>query len=100
MDKVKKDSLVMVITAAEKLGFHSQFKVNGKNMISLKTDIRFHSNEVRIVHFYRFEGASNLEYTSIIYIIECDNGEKGTLVDGFDTTTETANFMLNVKNQE
>ncbi len=69
-------------------------------MISLKKDIRFHSNEVRIVHYYRFEGASNPEYTSIIYIIECNNGEKGNLVDGFDTTTETANFMLNVKNQE
>jgi hypothetical protein len=66
-------------------------------MISLKKDIRFHSNEVRIVHYNRFEGASNPEYTSII---ECNNGEKGNLVDGFDTTTETANFMLNVKNQE
>jgi hypothetical protein len=36
-----------------------------------------------------------------MYAIECNNGEKGTLVDGYGTTadTDTANFMLNVKNK-
>ncbi|WP_158728227.1 MULTISPECIES: hypothetical protein [unclassified Flavobacterium] len=69
-------------------------------MVSLKTENQFRSNEVRIVHFYRFEGASNPEYSSIIYIIECNTGERGTLVDGYGTTSDTTNFMLNVKNQE
>jgi hypothetical protein len=34
-----------------------------------------------------------------MYALECNNGEKGTLVDGYGTTadTDTANFMLNVK---
>nr|WP_315250654.1 hypothetical protein [uncultured Flavobacterium sp.] len=100
MEKVNMDSLVVVMDAVEKLGFYSQFEVNGKSMVSLKTDNHFQSNEVKIVHFYRFEGESNPEDSSIMYAIECYNGEKGTLVDGYGTAsdTNTANFMLNVKN--
>ena len=102
MDKVNMDSLVVVLDTLEKLGFHSQFAINGENMVSLKTNNQFQSNEVKIVHFYRFEGESNPDDSSIMYAIECKTGEKGTLVDGYGTTadTDTANFMLNVKNKE
>ena len=100
MEKVNMDSLVTELAKVEKLGFHSQFEVNGKNLVSLKTNKHFLSNEVKIVHFYRFEGESNPEDSSIMYAIEGNNGEKGTLVDGYGTAadSETANFMLNVKN--
>lgn len=100
MDKVNMDSLVTVLAKVEKLGFHSQFEVNGKNMVSLKTAEHFLYNEVKIVHFYRFEGESNPDDNSILYAIESNNGEKGTLVDGYGPAadTDTGNFMINVKN--
>lgn len=68
-------------------------------MVSLKTDKHFLPQELKIVHFYRFEGESNPEDSSIMYAIEGSNGEKGTLVDGYGTVadTETANFMFKVK---
>jgi hypothetical protein len=66
----------------KKLGFHSQFEVNGKNMVSLKTDNLFQSNEVKIVHFYRFEGESNPDDSSM-YALNAITG-KGTLVDGWN----------------
>lgn len=99
MDKVNMDSLVTVLAKVEKLGFHSQFEVNGKNMVSLKTGKHFLSHEVEIVHFYRFEGESNPEDSSILYAIEGNDGEKGTLVDGYGTAADpdTANFMLKVE---
>ncbi len=56
MEKVNMDSLVTVLAQVEKLGFLSQFEVNGKNLVSLKTNTHFLANEVKIVHFYRFEG--------------------------------------------
>jgi hypothetical protein len=100
MEKVNMDSLVRVLAAVEELGFYSQFEVNGKNLVSLKTDNHFQSDEVKIVHFYRFEGESNPDDSSIMYAIECNTGEKGTLVDGYGTAadSETANFMRNVEN--
>ena len=93
------DSLVTVLAKVEKLGFHSQFEVNGKNLVSLKTNKHFLSNEVKIVHFYRFEGESNPEDSSIMYAIKGNNGEKGTLVDGYGTAADpdTASFIRNVK---
>ena len=99
MEKVNMDSLVTVLAKVEKLGFHSQFEVNGKNLVSLKTDKLFLPEEVKIVHFYRFEGESNPEDSSIMYAIEGNDGEKGTLVDGYGPAadSETANFMLKVE---
>lgn len=100
MDKVNMDSLVIVLAKVEKQGFLSQFEVNGKNLVSLKTNKHFQSDEVKIIHSYRFEGESNPEDSSIMYAIEGNTGEKGTLVDGYGTAadTDTANFMLKVKN--
>lgn len=100
MEKVNMDSLVTVLATVEKLGFYSQFEVNGKNLVSLKTNKHFLPNEVKIVHFYRFEGESNPEDSSIMYAIESNNGEKGTLVDGYGPAAdpETASFIINVKN--
>lgn len=102
MKKTNMDSLVTVMASVEKLGFHSQFEVNGKNLVSLKTKKYFLSNEVKIIHCYRFEGKSNPDDSSIMYAIECNNGEKGTLVDGYGPTAnlETANFMAAVKSIE
>lgn len=99
MEKINMDSLVIVLAKVEKLGFRSQFEVNGKNLVSLKTNKHFLSNEIKIIHFYRFEGESNPDDSSIMYAIECKDGEKGTLIDGYGTAadTETTNFMLNVK---
>ncbi|MBC7588717.1 MAG: hypothetical protein H7178_10220 [Chitinophagaceae bacterium] len=99
MEKANMDSLVTVLFAVEKLGFHSQFKVTGENLVSIKSGNHSLANEVKIVHFYRFEGESNPDDSSILYAIESNNGEKGTLVDGYGTAadTETANFIRNVK---
>ena len=98
MEKVNMDSLVTVLAEIEKLGFRSQFEVNGKYLVSLKTDKHFLPEEVKIIHFYRFEGESNPDDSSIMYAIETNNNEMGTLVDGYGTTAdaETAAFILKV----
>ncbi|OCB78519.1 hypothetical protein [Flavobacterium crassostreae] len=98
MEKTNMDSLVTVLAAVEKLGFQSQFEVNGKNLVSLKTDQHFLSTEVKIAHYYRFEGESSPDDSSIMYAIECNTGEKGTLIDGYGPSAnlETANFITTV----
>jgi hypothetical protein len=39
MEKVNMDSLIIVLAKIERLGFMSQFEVNGKSLVSLKTNI-------------------------------------------------------------
>ena len=89
------DSLVTILAYVENLGFTSQFEVNGKTLISLKTNNHFEPEQIKIVHFYRFEGDSSQDDSSIMYAIETDNNEKGTLIDGYGTAsdTSTADFM-------
>lgn len=98
MEKVNMDSLVTVLAEIENLGFTSQFEVNGKSLVSLKTDHHFTPDQIKITHFYRFEGESNPEDSSIMYAIETNTDEKGTLVDGYGTAADpaTADFMCKV----
>jgi hypothetical protein len=51
------------------------------------------------MHFYRFEGESNPSDSSIVYALESSDGEKGTLVDGYGTSSDThvTHFMQQVK---
>ncbi|WP_051224300.1 hypothetical protein [Flavobacterium tegetincola] len=95
MEKIKMDSLITVLAYVEKLGFTSQFEVNGDLLTSLKTKKNYKPKQIKIVHFYRFEGASRQDDSSIMYAIETDDNEKGTLVDGYGTTSDsaTADFM-------
>ncbi|NRS88445.1 hypothetical protein HNQ02_001359 [Flavobacterium sp. 7E] len=95
MGKIKMDSLITVLADVEKLGFTSQFEVNGEILTSLKTNKKYMPKQIKIVHFYRFEGASSQDDSAIMYAIETDDNEKGTLVDGYGTTadTATADFM-------
>lgn len=98
MEKVNMDSLVTVLAEIENLGFTSQFEINGKTMVSLKTDNHYMPDQIKIVHFYRFEGESNPEDSSIMYAIETHDKEKGTLVDGYGIASDSAttDFMCKV----
>ena len=93
-------SLVTILAEVEKLGFKSQFKVNGNYLHSLQTKNNFLANQVKIVHFYRFEGESNPDDNAILYAIQTMNNEKGTLTDGYGISadSETAAFTRKVKN--
>lgn len=94
------DSLVTILAEVEKMGFLSQFEVTGNTLASLKTGSHFLPDEIRVVHFYRFEGESNPDDSSILYAIEADGCEKGTLVDGYGAMadSETAAYMVKVRN--
>ena len=98
MEKINMDSLVTVLADVEKRGFKIQFKVREEKLISLKTKNSFFPNEVKIIHFYRFEGESNPDDSSILYAIQTNDGEKGTLVDGYAISADaaTAAFVLKI----
>ena len=100
MKKINMDSLVTVLASVEKRGFTTQFQVKEAGLHSLKTNQHFRPDQVKISHFYRFEGESNPDDSSILYAIETTDGEKGTLVDGYGTTSDSAtgSFIEKVDN--
>lgn len=94
------DSLVTVLASVEKMGFTTQFEVKSTLLHSIKTNYSYAPDQVKISRFFRFEGESNPDDSAIMYAIETNNGEKGTLVDSYGAAADSAiaNFIHNVKN--
>jgi hypothetical protein len=65
-------------------GYTEDYKVNeSSQLVSLRDEKNYSPDEVHIVNFYRFEGASDPADNSILYVIETDDGKKGTLIDAY-----------------
>jgi hypothetical protein len=81
-------------------GYTDDFKAVDTGLKSLRTDKIFKPDEVRIVNYYRFEGSSDPDDMSILYVIETNDGSKGTLVDAYGPYADAAvsNFILQVEN--
>jgi hypothetical protein len=68
----------------------------------IETNETFAPANITIDEFHRFEGATDYEDMSIIYVIETDNGIKGTITDAFGTyaNTELGEFLKQVHMKE
>ncbi len=85
------DSMKTMSSCTRKLskdGFTVQFKAHKRGLESLDTNKIFEPKDVKIVNFYRFEGESDPSDNAILYAIETNNGEKGTLVDAYGVYTD------------
>lgn len=93
-------SLQACLAKMSATGFTEDFKATDDGLISLRTDKVYSPEEVKIVNFYRFEGASDPDDTSILYAIEANDGVKGTLVDAYGAyaSPEVNQFILAVEN--
>jgi hypothetical protein len=82
-------TLVSLINEQYIKGFREDFKVNDEGLKALKKGKVYQPAEIRIVNFYRFEGPSDPADECILYIIETNDGVKGTLVDAFGPLSDT-----------
>lgn len=65
-------------------GYIEQFKVSEDGrLLSSAKEKDYRPEQVHVVNFFRFEGASDPDDSSILYAIETDGGEKGTLTDAY-----------------
>ena len=64
-------------------GYEESFQVTEKGIFSHATNKHYEPDEVRIINFFRFEGASDPADNSILYAIETNDGIKGTLTDAY-----------------
>ncbi len=69
-------------------GFTDNFKVSGDGLLSPEKEKVYKPEEITIVNFYRFEGASDPADNSILYAIQTNDGVKGTLADSYGPTAD------------
>lgn len=92
--------LVKVLGELNNAGYRTQFKATAIGLLSLSSLNMFKANEIKVKHFYRYEGESDPSDSSILYAIETKDGEKGTLIDGYGIASDTlvTDYMANVAN--
>ncbi|MEI9807016.1 MAG: hypothetical protein WDO16_03540 [Bacteroidota bacterium] len=64
-------------------GYTGNFQVTEKGLLSLDKEKHYKPDQVHIVNFFRFEGASDPADNAILYAIELSDGTKGTLTDAY-----------------
>ena len=64
-------------------GYTENFKVEDGLLKSLDSNTFYKADEVTIINFFRFEGQSDPEDSSILYVIETPDAKKGTIADAY-----------------
>lgn len=79
-------------------GYTEDFKAGERGLLSLQSEKIYEPSQVHVVDFMRFEGASDPADNTILYVIETDDGVKGTLVDAYGSYAEpkVTSFMEEV----
>ena len=80
-------------------GYVDDFKISDKGLRSIKTEKVYQPEEINVINFFRFEGQSDPDDNTIMYVIETTDGLKGTLVDAYGPYADRklSEFMNNVE---
>ncbi len=80
-------------------GYVDDFKIGDNGLRSLKTEKIYKPEEINVVNFFRFEGQSDPDDNTIMYVIETNDGLKGTLVDAYGPYSDRklSEFMQQVE---
>ena len=80
-------------------GYSADFKATEEGLYNLATHKTYFPRDVKVVNFFRFEGASSPEDNAILYVLETSDGDKGTLVDAYGMYSDpyVDRFIKNVE---
>jgi hypothetical protein len=80
-------------------GYKEDFKATKRGLQSASTHKLYSADQVKVVNFFRFEGFSDPDDNAVLYIIETNDGAKGTLIDAYGTYADPLvyNFLIDVE---
>ena len=81
---------VPALAALHAAGFTAEFFVDGAGLRVRGRERWYGADDVLIRDYYRFEGVSNPDDMSVIYVLEASDGTRGVLVDAFGTYASPA----------
>src|SRR5690606_18306590 len=87
------------IDTLNKEGYSDPFNCMREGTITAEDGTDYTPDQVKVVSFYRFEGMSDPEDSSILYDIETNDGKKGYLVNGYGISAnhDVSDFIKNVE---
>ena len=83
-------------------GYDDDFKMKSNGLKSLKTGKVYTPEEMTVVNFFRFEGQSDPNDNTIMYVVETNDGVKGTIVDAYGpyADKELSDFIQQVEGMQ
>lgn len=80
-------------------GYTEDFKVTETGLESLQHQGNYSPEQIQVVNFFRFEGQSDPDDNAILYVIETNDGTKGTLIDAYGIYNDprVSQFMKDVE---
>lgn len=84
------NTLTSCVNKVVKDGYTDSFQVTRQGLYSAAKSRYYKPEEVKVINFYRFEGESDPGDMVIMYVIETNDGLKGTLIDAFGTYSDVS----------
>ena len=80
-------------------GYTEDFKITEQGLESLNKQKNYRPDQIQIVNFFRFEGMSKPNDNAVLYVIETNDGTKGTLIDAYGMYNDACigRFMKDVE---
>lgn len=77
-------------------GYVVDFQFDASESVLKSNSNQYTSDKIEIVNEFRFEGPSNPDDMSILYLIETNDGTKGSIVDGYGISgsPELTEFLM------
>jgi hypothetical protein len=88
-EKTRMETLLECLTRVKNEGYTENFMANENGLMALTSNRTYQPSEVVIPDYYRFEGESNPDDNSILYLIETKDGTKGILTDAYGAYADT-----------
>ncbi|RKN83696.1 hypothetical protein [Ulvibacterium marinum] len=87
-----------LIRKYEEAGYDHSYRFENGALIDSETGTAYTPREIYIVAEHRYEGMSNPSDLSILYVLETEDGNKGSLLMGYGPTAnlELADFFKNI----
>src|SRR5689334_24963860 len=80
-------------------GYTEDFKVADHGLEATHQHSNYKPEQIQVINFFRFEGESDPDDNAILYVIETNDGIKGTLVDAYGVYNDAmvTGFMKDVE---
>jgi hypothetical protein len=85
MDANRFGTMSEALEALKQKGYNESFIIDDHGMRGMENRDHIRPEDVTIVGYHRFEGTSNPDDMSVVFVIETIDGRRGTLVDAYGT---------------
>ena len=88
------DTLSEALQDLHNKGCTYEFNLEETQLCCKALDKNYPPEEFKVIASYRFEGMSDPDDSSVVYVIETTSGEKGTLVDAYGAYAQSISLEM------